>query len=186
MRPLPLLCVLLALLVAPFADPARAQDAAGDALGELLSPGESEEADEAAGEGAGSIDTESSPRDDAEIRERLLGIYGALEALDRLEVSVASGVVTLGGTADSAAAGERAVAIAGQVNGVIEVLGEPTLELAEVPAHRWHRWTDSPGEMLGPMPVPGAAAHAGVRAPFAFPDATVLDLVITPTGWRHR
>ena len=75
---------------------------------------------------------------------------------------------------------------AGVVHGAIEVLGEPTIELVEAPASRWHRWTDSPGEMLGPMPVPGAAAHAGVRAPFAFPDATVLDLVITPTGWRHR
>ena len=128
MRSLPLLCVLLALLVAPFADFARAQDAAEDALSELLSPGESEEAGGAAEEGAGSIDAESSPRDDEEIRQRLLGIYGALDALDRLEVSVASGVVTLGGTSDSAAAAERAVAIAGQVDGVIEVLDESAVD----------------------------------------------------------
>ena len=74
----------------------------------------------------------------------------------------------------------------GVVHGAIEVLGEATIELTEVDAHRWHRWTASPEELLGPMPVPVAAAHTGVRAPFAFPDATVLDLVLTPTGWRTR
>ena len=125
MRPLPLLCCLFVLLVqspAPWAQ-------AADPLTDLLAP----EAAEASGEGAGesapaSIDTESSPGEDAEIRERLLGIYGALAALDRLEVSVDSGVVTLGGTADSAAASERAVAIAGQVRGVIEVIDESVVD----------------------------------------------------------
>ncbi len=74
----------------------------------------------------------------------------------------------------------------GVVHGAIEVLGESTIELVEVPGSRWHRWTDSPGEAMGPMPVPTASAHTGVRAPFAFPDATILDLVLTPTGWRSR
>ncbi len=74
----------------------------------------------------------------------------------------------------------------GVVHGAIEVLGEPTTELAEVPAARWHRWTDTPDEPMGPMPVSKAAAHTGVRAPFVFPDGTGLDLVLTPTGWRTR
>jgi len=74
----------------------------------------------------------------------------------------------------------------GVVHGAIEVLGEPTIEFVEVPAARWHRWTASEREPMGPMPVPTAAAHTGVRAPFAFPDATALDLVLTPTGWRTR
>ena len=39
---------------------------------------------------------------------------------------------------------------------------------------------------LGPVPIPLAPAHAGVRAPFAFPDGTELDLVVTPSGWRRR
>ncbi|MGB3736246.1 MAG: hypothetical protein WA964_14905 [Ilumatobacter sp.] len=75
---------------------------------------------------------------------------------------------------------------AGVVHGAIEVLGEPTIELVEVPAARWHRWTDSPGEAMGPMPLPTASAHTGIRAPFAFPDSTIVDLVLTPTGWRTR
>lgn len=75
---------------------------------------------------------------------------------------------------------------AGVVHGAIEVLGEPTIELAEVPAARWHRWTDASDEPMGPMPLPKATAHTGIRAPFAFPDTTTLDLVLTPTGWRTR
>jgi hypothetical protein len=75
---------------------------------------------------------------------------------------------------------------AGVVHGAIEVLGEPTIELVEVPAARWHRWTSSPGESMGPMPLPTASAHTGIRAPFVFPDTTTLDLVLTPTGWRTR
>jgi len=74
----------------------------------------------------------------------------------------------------------------GVVHGAIEVLGEPTIGLTEVPAARWHRWTGTPGEPMGPAPVPTASAHTGIRAPFAFPDGTKLDLVLTPTGWRAR
>lgn len=73
----------------------------------------------------------------------------------------------------------------GVVHGAVEVLGEPTIELIEVPASRWHRWA-APGESMGPMPIERARAHTGVRAPFAFPDDTVLDLVLTPTGWVAR
>ena len=75
----------------------------------------------------------------------------------------------------------------GVVHGVIEILGEPTIEVSEIPAHRWHRWTATDGgSALGPLPVSVAAAHGGARAPFAFPDGTVIDLVVTPSGWRRR
>lgn len=74
----------------------------------------------------------------------------------------------------------------GVVHGAIEVLGELTIELVESPASRWHRWTASLTETMGPMPLPSAVAHTGIRAPFAFPDGTTLDLVLTPTGWRTR
>jgi hypothetical protein len=75
----------------------------------------------------------------------------------------------------------------GVVHGSIEVLGEPTIELSEVPAHRWHRWVAATdGASLGPIPVPSAPAHSGLRAPFAFPDGTAIDLVVTPSGWRRR
>jgi hypothetical protein len=77
----------------------------------------------------------------------------------------------------------------GVVHGVIEILDEPKIELAEIPAHRWHRWAGSDASLdfhLGPLPLPLAVAHTGVRAPFAFPDGTVLDLVLSPRGWRSR
>ncbi len=74
----------------------------------------------------------------------------------------------------------------GVVHGAIEVLGEPTIDLVEVHASRWHRWSRSADEPMGPMPLAAASAHTGLRAPFAFPDTTVLDLVLTPTGWQVR
>lgn len=70
----------------------------------------------------------------------------------------------------------------GVVHGRIEILGEDPVDLAEVPARRWHRW----GADVGPLGHPLAAAHTGVRAPFAFPDGTTADLVLTPSGWARR
>lgn len=69
----------------------------------------------------------------------------------------------------------------GVVHGVVELAGGP-LHLTEVPARRWHRW----GASLGPLEVPPAYAHTGLRAPFAFPDGTTTDWVLTPDGWRSR
>jgi hypothetical protein len=69
----------------------------------------------------------------------------------------------------------------GVVHAMIELPSGP-LELSEVPARRWHRW----GEALGPVEVPAAYAHTGLRAPFSFPDDTVADWVLTPDGWRAR
>jgi len=73
----------------------------------------------------------------------------------------------------------------GVVHGAVDVLGEPRLELTEVPGHRWHRWT-SHSTGFGPLTLPEVRAHAGVRAPFAFPDGSVSDLVLTPEGWARR
>jgi hypothetical protein len=83
------------------------------------------------------------------------------------------------------AAAESGYEQVGVIHGVIEILGEPRVELTEVPAHRWHRWTlDAAG--LGPLALPEAHAHGGVRAPFVFPDGTIADLVLTPAGWARR
>jgi len=68
----------------------------------------------------------------------------------------------------------------GVVNGVIELAGTPGLHLEEAPALRWHRR----GEHLDPVALPEAYAHAGTRAPFAFPDGTLSDWAVTPDGWR--
>lgn len=69
---------------------------------------------------------------------------------------------------------------AGVVHGVIELAGTSGLHLDEAPAHRWHRW----GARLDAVDVDEAYAHGGVRAPFAFPDGTTSDWVLTPDGWR--
>jgi hypothetical protein len=68
----------------------------------------------------------------------------------------------------------------GVVHGIVELAGGP-LRLDEAPARRWHRW----GDALGPAAVPDAFAHTGLRAPFAFPDGTVADWVLSPDGWRR-
>jgi hypothetical protein len=74
----------------------------------------------------------------------------------------------------------------GVVHGVIEILGEPAVELTEVPAQRWHRWSTGPGGEMGPLLLPEAVAHTGVRAPFLFPDGSSSDLVLSRSGWRRR
>ena len=75
----------------------------------------------------------------------------------------------------------------GTVHGAIEVAGEATTELAEVPAHRWHRWLAPAADaVLGSLRLPVIVAHTGVRAPFAFPDGRVDDLVLVPAGWARR
>jgi hypothetical protein len=78
----------------------------------------------------------------------------------------------------------------GVVHGAIELLGEPNLEFAEIPAHRWHRWSTGSSAIgtpiVGPLMLPEAVAHTGVRAPFAFPDGSISDLVLTPQGWARR
>jgi len=73
----------------------------------------------------------------------------------------------------------------GVVHGAIDILGEARLEFTEVPGHRWHRWT-SHSTGFGPLTLPEVRAHAGVRAPFAFPDGSVSDLVLTLEGWARR
>ncbi|WP_420452665.1 hypothetical protein [Ilumatobacter sp.] len=72
----------------------------------------------------------------------------------------------------------------GVVHGAIELLGEPGVELVEVPARRWHRWTRRDG--LAPIALAEVTAHTGVRAPFAFPDGSVLDAVLADSGWARR
>lgn len=69
----------------------------------------------------------------------------------------------------------------GVVHGVIETAGGP-LHLTEAPGRRWRRW----GTALGALTLPDAYAHTGLRAPFAFPDGTVADWVLTPDGFRAR
>jgi hypothetical protein len=76
----------------------------------------------------------------------------------------------------------------GVVHGRIEVLGEPPIDVAEIPAMRWHRWAESGDRAaeMAPLALPEAVAHTGVRAPFVFPDGSVSDWVLSPRGWCRR
>lgn len=73
----------------------------------------------------------------------------------------------------------------GVVHGAVDVAGRDRLELVEVAAHRWHRWTTDP-QGFGPIALPSVVAHTNVRAPFRFPDGSTTDLVLTPDGWCER
>jgi len=70
----------------------------------------------------------------------------------------------------------------GVAHGLIELVDRPHLELEEVPAHRWRRW----GDALGPVELDEVVAHTGLRVGFTFPDGSVTDWVLSPSGWRRR
>ena len=70
------------------------------------------------------------------------------------------------------------------MHGRIDVIGRPATEVDEVPAVRWRRWATA--GTLATLEQPGVVAHTGLRAPFAFPDGSVADWVLTPQGWRSR
>lgn len=72
----------------------------------------------------------------------------------------------------------------GVAHGEVELLGRPNIELVEVPARRWRRWTSH--DRLDPVGFEPVVAHTGLRAPFAFPDGCVSDVVLTASGWRSR
>lgn len=74
----------------------------------------------------------------------------------------------------------------GTVHGVVEVAGRARAEWVEVPARRWRRWTRHPQARLEPLPLSPVRAHRDLFAPFSFPDATTLEMVLTPDGWRRR
>lgn len=71
----------------------------------------------------------------------------------------------------------------GVMHGLVEVIGMPSIHFTEAPARRWRRWGAAP---MGPVDMPIARAHSGLRAVFAFPDDSVIDLVVTSAGWHRR
>ena len=74
----------------------------------------------------------------------------------------------------------------GVVHGAIEIAGEPSLKIEEWPSRRWHRWWSDSAIRWSPAPLPTAMAHADGRAPVLGPDGTVIEYVLTPTGWAVR
>jgi hypothetical protein len=74
----------------------------------------------------------------------------------------------------------------GVAHGVVELLDRPYVELAEVPARRWRRWTPAGHTVLAPLRLEPVIAHTGLRSPVAFPDDFTCDWVLTNDGWRER
>ncbi len=69
----------------------------------------------------GTISADSSPLRDRAIGDRLQRIYSELDDLQSLQVHVSNGVVTLSGTVSEQASEDKAVRLAAQVDGVVEV-----------------------------------------------------------------
>lgn len=69
----------------------------------------------------GEIVLEDAAPTDAAIAQRIETIFGQIETLESVEVSVTAGVVTLSGETLTAEAAERALALAGRVQGVVAV-----------------------------------------------------------------
>lgn len=111
------LVIFLTLLV-------MASFSSADVLDDLLSPDSAAPAPSAQDK----IELESDAGSDEEIRKRLMGIFAELETTQKVEVSVASGIVTLSGTVATAQGAEQASRIASQVKGVIEIVDTLTVD----------------------------------------------------------
>jgi small conductance mechanosensitive channel len=72
-------------------------------------------------EPAAVITLASTPERDDRIRTRLEDIFAEIEPLTQVRVSVSSGVVALSGDVDSMATAARAIRLAGQLEGVVDV-----------------------------------------------------------------
>ena len=111
------LMIVMTLLV-------MASYARADVLDDLLNPDSATPAPTAQDK----IELESDAGSDAEIRKRLMGIFAELDTTREVDVSVASGIVTLSGTVATAQGAEQATRIASQVKGVIEIVDTLTVD----------------------------------------------------------
>lgn len=73
------------------------------------------------------ITTDNSQQDDRDIRQRLRDIFAELDALKPIQIAVNKGVITLTGEIDSNATATKAIQFARQVEGVVEVKNELTI-----------------------------------------------------------
>lgn len=67
------------------------------------------------------ITKDTSIQDDSKIKDRIQSIYSKIDGLQKISVSVNSGVVELAGEVNSATIESRAVELAGQVESVVDV-----------------------------------------------------------------
>lgn len=126
-------------------DPVASQTAPKD-------PAPSNRAGEPAG---GTIALETTPAADRAIEKRLREIFANLDGLDQVSIEVTAGVVKIGGDVGSKEARERALSLAGKVEGVVEVVdntaSERDLERRLAPTvKRVTGWTR---DLIGNVPV---------------------------------
>ncbi len=76
---------------------------------------------------AASIKADAGRADDLAIERRLDGIFSEFDTLQQVRVDVSNGVVTLTGSVSSSTAAERADALAGSVDGVVDVIEAVTV-----------------------------------------------------------
>jgi small conductance mechanosensitive channel len=128
-------CAILALVLAPVPHPRAAPPAA---------------------ERRGPVSVDPPP--DAAIASRIEGILDAL-GMEDLEVEVRSGVVRLGGRADSLALREKAVGLAERVEGVVLVQNEVQVasDVRDRLGPTWARLKGYVSSTLGFLPVLGVA-----------------------------
>lgn len=101
------------------------------------------------------IAVKSSAEDDAAIARRLAQIYAQIDGMQGVAVRVRSGVVTLSGEVLTAKAGEQAVRLARQVEGVVEVDDDTEVvrDLAQQLAPAYERLRERLIDLVATLPL---------------------------------
>lgn len=87
----------------------------------MADEGRSEVDQDRTGDVPSASDSSSALQTDARIREQVQQIFAEIEALSDVQIDVSAGIVEVDGEVDSVAEAERALRLATQVDGVIEV-----------------------------------------------------------------
>ncbi|AOY58267.1 MULTISPECIES: mechanosensitive ion channel family protein [Desulfococcus] len=101
------------------------------------------------------ITTRSSTQNDRNIRQRLDQIFSELDALRDIEISVSNGVVTLKGEVDSVASETKALQFTRQVEGVVEVVNELTVnrDLSDRLSFTWQKIVNMARSLAAQLPL---------------------------------
>lgn len=101
------------------------------------------------------ISAENTEKDDAKIDRRLRSIFSEIDALRGLSVSVNGGVVALRGEVDTTATQDKALQFARQVEGVVEVQNEMTVDRDLQPRLQatWTKIVTLGQELLAGLPL---------------------------------
>ncbi|NND89962.1 MAG: mechanosensitive ion channel family protein [Granulosicoccus sp.] len=101
------------------------------------------------------IKATSSGLDDLQIANRLREIYAEIDALAEVSVTVNNSVVNLAGAVDTASARSRAIELAAQVDGVVEVVEgvEVSTDVGDRVGNAWDRLSVGTTGLLALLPL---------------------------------